>query len=202
MYEKCLKCEELGKKCFPNFYIMPVDDMRDFARNLKEEKHMSNADIAKISGIPKGTVDNSFSKKNADVYYTTFAPILCALIGSDGEESPCPAAILKHIEQSVKYGNDSNDHNDAEYKLNTELVSSFEQRIEQLERENRELNKRLRDDDQYYKNVIQRKNQAIRVLGVALFIFASIIIISLIIDKYDTAHGFFWMTQQASIISV
>lgn len=86
MYEKCLNCDRLGKDCIPNFYTMSVQEIRAWAKKMKEKKGWSNADLAKASGVPKGTIDSNLSKHaRKDVTYSTFAPILCALIGCEGE---------------------------------------------------------------------------------------------------------------------
>ena len=86
MYEKCLNCDRLGKDCITNFYTMSVQEIRAWAKKMKEKKGWSNADLAKASGVPKGTIDSSFSRHaGKDVTYSTFAPILCALIGCEGE---------------------------------------------------------------------------------------------------------------------
>lgn len=93
MFEKCIKCDRLGKDCVPNIFIMPMDETREWAMKLKAYKRISNAQLAKLSGVPKGTIDMHFSKKtpySADTNYSTFAPILCALIGCSEKEMPCP----------------------------------------------------------------------------------------------------------------
>ena len=36
MYEKCVECDRLGKDCIPNLYIMSADEIRDWARKIKD----------------------------------------------------------------------------------------------------------------------------------------------------------------------
>lgn len=179
MYEKCLKCDHLGHDCFPNLYIMSVEDMRDFAVKLKKERRLSNAKIAKISGVSKGTIDSSFANKDADIHYTTFAPILCALLGSNWEESPCPENIADEFRNK--------------------------ETIETLERENEELKERLQngakkraEEAQYLKKEIKIKTIAIITLGVLLFLSLSVLIIALIIDRVDSGLGFLWIDKTLS----
>lgn len=105
MFEKCIKCDRLGKDCVPNVFIMPMDEIREWARNLKAYKHISNAELSKRSGVPKGTIDMHFSKKHpysADVNYSTFAPILCALIGCANKEMPCPKEYEESKDESER----------------------------------------------------------------------------------------------------
>ena len=105
VFEKCIKCDRLGKDCVPNVFIMHMDEIREWARKLKAYKRMSNAELSKRSGVPKGTIDMHFSNKtpySADVNYSTFAPILCALIGCDNHEMPCPAERKESEEENER----------------------------------------------------------------------------------------------------
>ena len=65
MYDKCVKCDHLGKDCIPNFYAMDIGEIRDFARKLKEEKGWSNAYLSEVSGVPKGKIDSKNAIDNA-----------------------------------------------------------------------------------------------------------------------------------------
>lgn len=91
MFEKCIKCEHLGKNCIPNLCVLPLEDVNKWAIKLKAYRGITNAELSERSGVPKGTIDMHFSKKKRhypDVNYSTFAPILCALIGSQGMKCP------------------------------------------------------------------------------------------------------------------
>lgn len=90
MFEKCIECEKLGKECHPNLYIMNMAEIRDFLRARKDFQNLTNADVAERSGIPKGTVDAFFCGSRRDVNYSTLSPILCALVGNNGEMSCSP----------------------------------------------------------------------------------------------------------------
>ena len=90
MYEKCISCERLCKDCFPNLYVMEVEEIRTWAKLRLKYKGWTYSDLAEASGVPKGTIAYSFSKKGCDVNYSTFAPMLCALINCPPGESPCP----------------------------------------------------------------------------------------------------------------
>lgn len=103
MYEKCIGCDRLGKDCIPNLYVMDVEEIREWARAQKEYKGLTNAELSALSGVPKGTIDHSFSAragKHVDVNYSTIAPILCALIGADSQEMPCSVTEAKREENT------------------------------------------------------------------------------------------------------
>ncbi len=62
MYEKCISCERLGKDCFPNLYIMEVEEIREWAKLRMKYKGWTYADLSEASGVPKGTILIVFPK--------------------------------------------------------------------------------------------------------------------------------------------
>lgn len=176
MYEKCIKCERLGKDCIPNLYIMDVLDIREWTRKLKEEKGWTNAHLAEVSGIPKGTIDSCFSKKNgknADVNYSTFSAILCALLECD------------HIEMLCR---------DSE----AECCHIFNEN-EELRKENAELKERyasIREDYEnriaYFKENIKYKRHIIAILIIISCILCTFILLGIAVDWNYSDIGFFW----------
>lgn len=169
MYEKCIRCNRLGKDCIPNLYIMEVDEIRDWARKRKEFLGWSNAELAKASGVPKGTIDSNFSKRataSIDVNYSTFAPILRALIRCDSSEMECR-------EESSNGGYSAEE-------VET-IIERGDERVVYLKEQIMRLQK---TSDARIKAVI--------VLGVLLFVTLLLIIIFLIIDKENSGIGFFW----------
>ena len=175
MYEKCVKCDHLGKDCIPNLYAMNIGEIRDFARKLKEEKGWSNAHLAEVSGVPKGTIDSNFPKngKNSDVNNSTFSPILCALIGSNMQEMIC-----NNFSESNKL---------------------LEEKVILLERENEELNRIMEDTKkeynsriEYLKKHIKYKEKIIAVLIVISCILLVFIMFGIVVDWQYSDIGFFW----------
>ena len=92
MFEKCVSCPRLGRDCMPNLMVMDITQMRSWARAVKKQRGLSNADLAARCGTPKSTIamQLSDSRSGEDVYYSTFAPILCALIDAPKSERECP----------------------------------------------------------------------------------------------------------------
>ena len=164
MFEKCLNCNRLGKDCFPNIFVMDVAGIRLWARKLKIARGITNAELARKSGVPKGTIDNHFSAKathTADVNYSTFAPILCALLDCGKEEMECPGS------------NEIESFTEEETKRDIEFLK------EQLK---------------IAQEIAHGRKKAIILTCFALFIILSIIILALIIDKFNPYIGFFWRT--------
>lgn len=175
MYEKCIRCERLGKDCIPNLYVMTVTEVRDWARKLKKEKRWSNAHLSEVSGVPKGTIDSNFSKigNTSDVNYSTFSPILCALIGSDKHEMIC---------------NNFSESN----KLLEEKVILLEKENEELNRIMEDMKKEYSSRIEYLKKHIKYKEKIIAVLIAISCILIVFIMFGIVVDWQYSDIGFFW----------
>jgi hypothetical protein len=132
MFEKCIKCEHLGKDCIPNVCSLPLEDVNKWAIRLKAYKRITNAELSERSGVPKGTIDMHFSKKKdhySDVNYSTFAPVFSALIGS--QDMKCPKDKLDWNAESVDHAISENQRKIdylkriAEWRLKAIVVLSF-----------------------------------------------------------------------------
>lgn len=188
MYEKCINCKRLGKDCTPNFYTMPLNDMRLFAKRLMTAKGWKNADLAEESGVKEGTIKNTLSQRDRDVYYSTFAPMFCALVGSGSEETPCPEPVLeesKHLET-----------------------------IARLEKEKEELAERLKEEKEasarqvdFLKYELKKERDTSNerkkwrdIFCIIAFVALGIIVAALVVDALNSHIGFFWLEEKASYI--
>lgn len=109
----------------PNLYVMTSDEIRDWARKRKEYLGWTNAELSEKSGVPKGTIDSNFSKnpdKNTDVKYSTFAPILCALIGADGNEMQCRGQSAYNHDESVEILKNQIAHEQETAKIRLKII--------------------------------------------------------------------------------
>lgn len=188
MYEKCISCQHLGRDFIPNFYIMSLNDMRHFAKRRMTALGWKNADLSDESGVKEGTIKNTLSQKDRDVYYSTFAPMFCALIGCGNEETPCPGVAVeesKHLET-----------------------------IERLEKEKRELEQRLEEaktNADVQANFLKDELQKVRatsddrkkwrnIFCIVAFIAITIIMVALVVDLLDSGIGFLWLEDRASYL--
>ena len=161
MYEKCISCERLGKDCFPNLYVMDVEEIRKWAKLRQKYKGWTYADLSEASGVPQGTISSSFSKKGGDVNYTTFATMLRALVGGEPGESPCPnfsADVPLLQEEIVQLEQD----NEAlkEQVGNAEGVRRDD--IKTTKAEKQKTIDSLKQDLQFCQNQILHKDQVIK----------------------------------------
>ncbi|WP_405321006.1 hypothetical protein [Frisingicoccus sp.] len=170
MFEECVNCERLGKDCMPNLWLLSPEEIREWARNRKEYLGWSNSDLAEASGVPKRTIDDKFSKNSsADVRYSTFAPIICALIGCDGKPMQCRKNEV--CQPSLPY-------------YETMIIRLEEEKIE-----DRALHK---DETVFLKDEIKVKTRAVITLGFLSFALFSLIVFGLITDMLDPNLGFIW----------
>lgn len=188
MYEKCINCKRLGKDCTPNFYTMPLNDMRIFAKRLMTAKGWKNADLADESGVKEGTVKNALSQKDRDVYYSTFAPMFCALIGGGSEETPCPEPVLEE--------------------------SQHLETIARLEKEKEELAERLKEEKEasarkvdFLKDELNKECATSKerkrwrdIFCIIALVALGIIVAALVIDALNSHIGFFWLEDKASYV--
>lgn len=106
MYEKCVRCEKLGKTCVPYFAAMEISAVLAWCRDRKKFLGWSNATLAEKSNVPKGTIDAKLSGRNGDITYSTLQQILCALVANDAELMPCESFVetsKKESKETVDY---------------------------------------------------------------------------------------------------
>ena len=186
MYEKCISCQRLGRDCIPNFYIMPLNDMRHFAKRRMTALGWKNADLADESGVKEGTIKNTLSQKDRDVYYSTFAPMFCALIGCDNEEPPCPEAAVeesKHLETIARL---EKEKQELEQRLE-EAKNDAEKRVNFMKDELRKV-RATSDDRKKWRNIF----------CIVAFVAIAIIFLAIVADVLDKGIGFFWLEDRAS----
>ena len=93
MYTKCIDCGRLGKTCSgPDFYLLSAEELITWCKRRKEFLHLSNAKIAEIAAMPRGTVDNLFAGTHIDYRYESIRPVLKVLIGRTVTEEMCNTA--------------------------------------------------------------------------------------------------------------
>ena len=62
MYGKCSTCPKLGTCNMAKIFSLSAKDLMKLCKHQKKIRHLSNADIAKASNTPKGTVDRLFAE--------------------------------------------------------------------------------------------------------------------------------------------
>lgn len=174
MYQECLSCPKLGVSCDgPNFVAMPAHDLLEWCKTRKARLGLSNADLAEMSGTPKGTIDRLFAGDHNDFKYETMRPLVKALVGGEWSGSPCPEP-----------------HDISEIARLKEVI---QEREEQHRKEKEELKAEYTKSMSFVTSQMNDKRTAIVVLSILLGIALSLIIGFLIYDRINPHVGFFWL---------
>lgn len=184
MYEECLSCNKLGVSCDgPNFVAMNAHELLEWCKTRKHHLGLSNAKLADLSNMPKGTIDRLFAGEHNDFKYETMRHLVRALVGGKFDDNPCPApeefARAEEFEQENKRLKEIIQNSETEYR-----------------KEIGELKAEHRDDTIFLRNQIHGKNFAIIALAVALAVTVSTIIGFLIYDRINPEVGFFWLEDK------
>lgn len=184
MYQECITCPKIGISCDgPNFIAMSATELLSWCKARKAHLHLSNATLADMSAMPKGTVDRLFAGEHMDFRYETVRPLVKALVGGkEWSGDPCPdpnssekAELLekiRHLEEGIQWRDDKINHllkNNAAMEM---LIAN--------------TNTRATMDKNFLRKIIV-------ILGIALGICLVTIITALIIDRLDPTKGFFWL---------
>ena len=178
MYLECLDCPKLGTTCKgPNFVSMPANKVWDWCKKRKAKLRITNAQLAEMSGTPKGTIDRLFAKDQADFKYETIRPILLALVGSrfDDEAICQDPDAEKYEKETIKRLEEEN--------------AKLKETIEEL----RELKKEKKEEIEFLKSEVKSERNSKKILAVLFAIALSVIIGALVIDYMHSHLGFFWI---------
>ena len=183
MYFECLSCPKLGVSCDgPNFVAMSAHDLLEWCKTRKTKLGLSNAKLADMSGMPKGTIDRLFAGEHLDFKYETIRPMLKALVGGAWGENPCAdphGQIDEKLEETVK-------------RLEEEKKNLKEQ-VKTIMEEYREEVAFLKEQVRNEQEAAKGRKKAIIILDTSLGITLLIIIVALIIDRLNPDMGFFWL---------
>lgn len=190
MYKECLTCQKLGVLCDgPNFLAMSAHDLLEWCKLRKNHLGLTNARLAEISDMPKGTVDGLFAGERIDFRFETIRPIVRALVGEDWVGRACPLPDA-----------------DADFAEKIDSLEEENARLRNYVMENEEKHRQdLKDakaEDlatiEFMRSQLIYRRKIITFLAVFLGICLFVIFAALIIDRMDSSKGFFWINQMFS----
>lgn len=196
MEKKCANCEHLGRDCPKQMLYLTLDNLIDWCRSATARLHLTHDDVAKTSGVPKGTIDRVLSRQSADCKYATIHAIVVDLLGRLGVESPCLDELLAA--------------DSAETEALMAQNAEMERKLWDAERENRLLQKQVdsfASDREFLRSQVNTKDRqlgmlsrtlkgwriAVISLGSLVFLLLSLVIVALLVDKVNPNIGFFWL---------
>ena len=185
MYIECVTCSKIGVTCDgPNFMGAPAPELLAWCRARKAHLGLSNAKLADLSGMPKGTIDRLFAGEHIDFRYETIRPLVKALVGGEWSGNPCP---------------DPHDNDNAELLEQIEKLKADNTRLQgQADNIERHYDKELqfmREPLDYEHSTRRNIRIALIVVSVLLCIALLGIIAALIVDRLNGDMGFFWLSE-------
>jgi len=185
MYFECITCPKLGESCDgPNFVALSAHDLLEWCKRRKAHLKMSNAKLAELSDMPKGTVDRLLAGDHMDYKFETIRPMVKALVGGAWGENPCAdprGQADERLEETVK-------RLEEEKKNLKEQVKTI---MEEYHEEVTFLKEQVKNEQENAKS----RKKAIIVLGTCLGLTLTLIIAALIMDRLNPDIGFFWLGQ-------
>ena len=189
-FTACIKCPKLGNGCDgPNFFSLPATDVLEWCKTRKAELRLSNARLAELSGVPKGTIDYVFGTSRVDFKFETMRPIIRVLVGGEFHGNPCPdpngdlSARIAELEKK----------NESLHKVIKENKAAYDA---DLERERTDADRRVN----YLKNQLRVRMAFIILMSALLIATLGIIIAALVIDRMNPDKGFFWIDRQVQTV--
>lgn len=183
MYRECITCPRLGVTCDgPNFVALPAAELLEWCKLRKVHLKMSNAKLAELSGMPKGTLDGLFSGDRHDFRYESIRPVVKALVGIDWASNPCadphdPAAD-EHLKNTIKVLESEN------AKLRQRLEEAETKHhldLERVKTEGRETIQFLEEQIHYEQKQSKNKGTVLAVLGTVAVVSLVALTVSLLI---------------------
>ena len=190
MFSNCITCPKLGVSCKKLDFIieLPAPELLEWCKKRKAFLGLSNAKLADLSGIPKGTIDRTFSGEHLDFKHETIRPILKVLVGgSFDDESCCTEAKDDHAEETIE--NLRERLADSQKKIDF-LKEQVKFKEDQMIAKDKLISERA--------EFMRRKDRIIAILALLLAVAALVIIGALVIDRMNSNIGFFWRDTLAA----
>lgn len=193
--KRCSNCEHLGKGCHKALMLLPLDDLIDWCHHIMVQHKITHDAMAKLSQVPKGTIDRIMSKQSADCKYSTIHAMVCALFNFLGITSDClddtiaaSAAAAEMTAQHTTTLQQALDASERERLALKERVADHESHRDFLREQIAAKDRQLAEMSETIKSQRRSLKVASSLLGIALLV----IIAALVADKLNPDLGFIW----------
>lgn len=101
MFEKCIKCDNIGTSCHPYLNVLPFAELVQWC--IKRQKYLgwTNQTLEDKSNVPISTINRIKAGDYLDCKYSSIKNILNALIGASLHEPSCPAPEAEHTDDKA-----------------------------------------------------------------------------------------------------
>ena len=198
MKKDCAKCEHLGRDCPKKLMLLPLDELIDWCLHIMKQYRITHEGLAKLSGVPKGTIDRILAKQSADCKYSTIHTIVCTLFECMGVSAIC----LDDITTESAAQADELARQNAE--LRASLASSEKERQALQSRVEDFVESRALMKEQIVKKdanidsltaTINDQRRAVKFLAAMLGGALLVITVALLVDKINPNVGYFWIAR-------
>lgn len=190
MFEKCLYCDHSGKDCIQFVMSLHLQDIITWCKERKEKIGITNAKIAELTNIPKGTIDRMFSdsEKLTDFRFSTVQPVVMVLAGSADDEVSCESHMID-VQTQRKI--------ERIERENARLM----QQMEELKTNHQAETDFLKQQLEHEQATSESRKKAFYIVAISLGFTLSIIIVALIVDKLNPNIGFFWLDKMSAVFN-
>lgn len=101
MFEKCIKCDNIGDSCHPYLNALPFDELVQWCNKRQKYLGWTNQTLADKSNVPLSTINRIKAGDYPDCKYSTMKNILNALVGASLREPTCPTPEAEHTDNKV-----------------------------------------------------------------------------------------------------
>ena len=145
MFEKCITCKIIGERCVPNLWQLPLPELMQWL--IKFQKHLgwSNQKWADESNVPVGTINRMKAGDYTDCKYSTIRSLAISVMGGARDEFSCTEQVEKELRQK-------------------EQLEQQAANLSATEAENERLKERLRQMDEYLRQIDETHRNEIRVI--------------------------------------
>lgn len=195
MKKDCSNCDHLGRDCPKKLMLLPLDEIIDWCLFVMRKYKLTHEQIARLSNIPKGTIDRVMAKQTADCRYSTIHAIVCALFEYMGIASIClDEVVAEDVQQAdeLKRQNADLQHALADAEKERQALQT---RIADLVESNTLMRSQIAKKDEQIdllNNTASSWRSVVIKLAGLLGFAVLVIILAIVADKLNPDIGFIW----------
>lgn len=202
MGNNCTTCERLGRDCPKKLLLLPLDELIDWLQHLMAQNKITHETMARISGVPKGTIDRIMAKQSADCRYSTMHALVCGLFDHLGMSATCAndiadtgAAHAEELERRIADLQLALDASEKERQALQDRAADFDERRAFLREQIAKKDARI----DALTNAVKGNRKVIKSLAILLCVAAIVIIGALVVDRLNPDVGYIWRAAASSI---
>lgn len=195
--KNCTTCERLGRDCPKKLLLLPLDELIDWLQHLMTKYKITHEAMARLSGVPKGTVDRVIAKQSADCRYSTMHAMVRGLFNALGMSSSCAdedAAAVSRPDEAMQLRHALN-ASERDCQTLRERVEEFTSRHDFMRSQIAAKDAQIGEQGK----TIQSQRRTIVLLVCVVIAMLLLIIGALVVDRLNPDVGYLWRSAASSI---